>query len=60
MREINKQVAEVEITHNGNKWKIFVIYSQKVEEIIESIKEEVPEEEEDYLMIGGDQRKNRK
>lgn len=54
VREINKQVAEVDITHNKNKWKIFVIYSQNVEEIIESIKEEVPEEEEDYIMIRGD------
>ena len=54
MRKINKQVTEVEIIHNKNRWKIFVIYSQNVEEIMESIKETMPEEEEDYVLIGGD------
>ena len=54
IRGINKQVAEVEIIHNKNRWKIFVIYSQNVEEIMESIKETMPEEEEDYVLIGGD------
>lgn len=51
MEVYNKEVMEV---YNKNKWKIVTLYSRNIEEILETIMEEIQKEEEGHLMMGGD------
>lgn len=52
-REINKGVLEMKLEYNEKKWRIITIYSQNIKEMMESMKEEVKEGEEEYLILGG-------
>ena len=54
VKEISKRTVEIEISHNRARWKIFVIYCQKMEETLGELEENIKEEEEGYIMIGGD------
>ena len=50
-RKINKAM-EMNLKYNEKKWRIIKIYSrQTIKEMMESIKDEVKEEEEEYLII---------
>lgn len=44
----------INLVYNGNRWKIVTIYSQNVEEPLETLMEEIQEAEKGYLMVGGD------
>lgn len=44
---------EIKLTHK-NKWRIIALYSQNMKETMESLKNEIKEEEEGYLILGGD------
>lgn len=54
VREISKRMVEIELTRTKERWRIYVIYSQKIEETLEELKREIKEEEEGHLLIGGD------
>lgn len=54
VREISKRTVEIELTRTRERWRIYVIYSQKIEETLEELKREIKEEEEGHLLIGGD------
>ena len=54
IKEISKRVMQAKIEYNGHRWRIVTIYSQNVEEVLEEIMEEIPEKEEELLIIGGD------
>ncbi|XP_025997477.2 golgin subfamily A member 6-like protein 6 [Solenopsis invicta] len=54
IKEINGEMAEAKLKYNGNSWRIVTLYSQKIEETVETLTEQIPEEEENYLLIGGD------
>ncbi|XP_039302912.1 uncharacterized protein LOC120357160 [Solenopsis invicta] len=47
-------MAETKLKYNGNRWRIITLYSQKIEETMKTLTEWIPEEEENYLLIGGD------
>lgn len=53
VRELNKEMIEVCFGHN-NRWRIIVMYSRNIGESLECLFEEVKEEEEEYLIVGGD------
>lgn len=53
IREINENAMEIKLTRNKNKWRIITLYSQNMKEM-ESVKNEIKEEEEGYVMLGGD------
>lgn len=40
--------------YNGERWRIITIYSQNIEETIELIREQIEEEKEENLVVGGD------
>lgn len=50
VKEINKNVREACTIYNKKKWKIITLYSQSIKETMETLKEEIKEEEEGYLM----------
>jgi len=54
IKEMNKGAMELCVTYNNNKWRIITVYSQNIEEMLDSLMEEIEEEKEGYLMIGGD------
>ncbi|XP_039304823.1 golgin subfamily A member 6-like protein 22 [Solenopsis invicta] len=54
IKEINGEMAEAKLKYNGNSWRIVTLYSQKIEETVETLTEQIPEEEENYLLIEGD------
>lgn len=47
-------MVESRLEYNGNKWKIIALYSQKIENTIETLREKVQEEDKEWLLIGGD------
>lgn len=51
---MNKGVIDASLVYNKKKWRIITLYSQNIKEILEDIMREVKEEEEEFLMIGGD------
>lgn len=40
--------------YNGNRWNIITVYSQNIEETMETITEYIQEEKEEHLVIGED------
>lgn len=54
VREISKKTVEIELTRTRERWRIYVIYSQKIEETLEELKRKIKEEKEGHLLIGGD------
>ncbi|KAG5348126.1 NU1M oxidoreductase, partial [Acromyrmex charruanus] len=56
VREISEAAMECdyERVYNGNKWRIITVCSQEVEKTMERLMEHIREEEEEYLIIGGD------
>jgi len=54
IKEMNKGAMELCVMYNKNKWRIITIYSQNVEETLVNLREEIEEEKEGHLMIGGD------
>jgi len=36
VRELSPQVVEIEMLYNGNRWNIITVYSQNIEEIMET------------------------
>lgn len=46
--------AEVKFTLSGNKWRVVTIYSQNIEETQRKLEDNIREEEEGHLIIGGD------
>lgn len=53
-RRIGYQAMETEFQYSGNKWRVITVYCQNVKEVIEGIKAEMKEEEEENLIFGGD------
>jgi len=53
-REISDEVVESRLEYNGNKWRIITLYSQKMKDTMETLREKVEEEDEEWLLIGGD------
>jgi len=54
-KKINKGALEIQFLYNKKRWRIITSYSQKIEETLEAIMEEIrEEEEEECIMIGGD------
>lgn len=45
---------KVNFLNKRNKWKIVTVYSQNIEETLDTLMEEINEEEEGYLILGGD------
>lgn len=45
---------ELSFVYNRNRWRMLTVYSQNVEENLKVIMEEIQENEENYLIIGGD------
>lgn len=43
----------MKLEYNEKKWRIITIYSQNIKEMMESMKEEVKEGKEEYLILGG-------
>lgn len=56
IREIKGNVMDLSFVYNKNRWRMFIVYSQNVEESLKVIMEEVKvrENEEEYLIIEGD------
>jgi len=52
INEVSNEIMEIKLEYNGNRWRIVTLYSQKIEETIES--EQIKKEEEDYLLVGRD------
>lgn len=42
------------MTYNGSRWRIITVYSQDIEETMNTIMDQIHEEEGEYIMIGGD------
>lgn len=53
-RELSKEAIEVCFWHNNIRWKIITMYSQNIGESMEHLYEEIKEEDEGYLIVGGD------
>lgn len=54
-RELSQQVVEIKMLYNGNRWNIITVYSQNIEETMETIiYEYIQEEKEEHLVIGED------
>ncbi|XP_036150976.1 golgin subfamily A member 6-like protein 22, partial [Monomorium pharaonis] len=53
-RKLGYGIAENKLIHNGNRWRIVTVYSQDIEETMDALTELIQEEEEEFLMIGGD------
>ena len=47
-------MIESRLEYNGNKWRIITLYSQKMEDTMETLREKVQEEDEEWLLVGGD------
>lgn len=45
---------EIEVIYNRMKWRVITLYSQNVKKTLEEMMKEIKEEEEEYLMTGGD------
>jgi len=54
IKELSNEIMEIQLGYNGNRWRIITIYSQKIEETMELLSEQIKEEEEDCLLVGGD------
>ncbi|KAL6421364.1 hypothetical protein ACFW04_014701 [Cataglyphis niger] len=54
IRDMSYQAVEIKLRYNGNRWKIITIYSQDVEETMQTIKEQIQEKKEEHLVIGRD------
>ncbi|XP_077262982.1 uncharacterized protein LOC143897893 isoform X2 [Temnothorax americanus] len=54
VREINDEVVEIRLEYNRNKWRIITLYSQKVEDTMETLREKVQKEDEEWVLVGGD------
>ncbi|XP_024873766.1 golgin subfamily A member 6-like protein 22, partial [Temnothorax curvispinosus] len=50
VREISDEVVESRLEYNGNKWRINTLYSQKMEDTMETLREKVQEENEEWLL----------
>lgn len=48
-REINKGTIEINLVHNGKKWRIIILYSKNIKETLEEVMEEIKEEKEKCL-----------
>lgn len=44
---------ELSFWNNNKKWRIVTVYSQDIEETLRKLKEDIREEEEEHLIIGG-------
>lgn len=53
-RELSHNIAEIGLKYNGNRWRIVTVYSQDIEENMNILTDQIHEEEEEYVMIGGD------
>lgn len=54
IKELNKKAVELCFTHSNDRWRIITMYSQNIEESLECLFEEVKEEDEEFLILGGD------
>ncbi|XP_018374444.1 PREDICTED: uncharacterized protein LOC108768497 [Trachymyrmex cornetzi] len=54
VRKLNEAAMECKIEYNGKKWRIMTVYSQEIEKTMETVMKHIPEEEEEYLTVGGD------
>lgn len=52
-KEMSYRAAEVKTEHDRNRWRIITLYSQDTKEIMNTIMDQIQEEEEEYLVIGG-------
>ncbi|TGZ50928.1 hypothetical protein DBV15_11860 [Temnothorax longispinosus] len=50
VREISDKVVESRLEYNGNKWRINTLYSQKMKDTMETLREKVQEENEEWLL----------
>jgi len=46
INEVSNEIMEIKLEYNENKWRIVTLYSQKIEETIESLSEQVKKMEE--------------
>ncbi|XP_018307231.1 trichohyalin-like [Mycetomoellerius zeteki] len=53
IEKVDKGIMEMKLELEGNSWRIFTIYSQKIDETMDRILERLQEEEE-LLLLGGD------
>lgn len=53
VKEISNATMECKLKHNENKWRIITVYSQKIEETLETVIEWIPKENEKYLLVRG-------
>lgn len=53
VKEISNTTMECKLKHNENKWRIITVYSQKIEETLETVIEWIPKENEKYLLVRG-------
>ncbi|XP_024881253.1 ABC transporter F family member 4-like [Temnothorax curvispinosus] len=54
VREISDEVVESRLEYNGNKWRIITLYSQKMKDTMETLREKVQEEDEEGVLVKGD------
>ncbi|TGZ47945.1 Axoneme-associated protein [Temnothorax longispinosus] len=47
-------MVESRLEYNGNKWRIITLYSQKMEDTMETLREKVQEEDEEWVLVKGD------
>lgn len=53
VKEISNATMECKLKHNENKWRIITVYSQKIEETLETVIEWIPKKNEKYLLVRG-------
>ncbi|TGZ50575.1 hypothetical protein DBV15_11466, partial [Temnothorax longispinosus] len=52
VREISDEMVESRLEYNGNKWRIITLYSRKMEDTTETLREKVQEEDEQWMLVG--------
>lgn len=52
--KLSNGALENKVKYNGNKWRIITLYSQKIEETMNVVTEQIPEEENECIILEGD------
>lgn len=54
IKDLSSEATEINLLYNGNKWRIVTLYSRRIEETMGPLLEHIQEEEEEYLLLGGE------
>lgn len=54
IKDLNSESTEINLLYNGNRWRIVTLYSRRIKETMGPLLEHIQEEEEEYLLLGGD------